>query len=103
MTKVLNTTFSLKSKVWLYTGEAAWHFVTLPRKESEYIQMAFEGVKRGWGSLRVRVKIREVEWVTSIFPDKKREGYLLPLKSDIRKKLNIHCGDTLELTLTILQ
>lgn len=103
MTKVLNTTFSLSSKVWLYTGEAAWHFVTLPKKESEYIQMAFEGVKRGWGSLRVRVKIREVEWETSIFPDKKRGGYLLPLKADIRKKLKIHCDEILKYTFTILQ
>ena len=32
--------YTIKSKVWLYSGQAAWHFIGIPKKESEEIKKA---------------------------------------------------------------
>ncbi len=85
--------FTIKTKIWLYPGNAAWHFVTIPQKESKAIQERFGAFHRGWGSLRVTVTIKNTSWKTSIFRDKKREGYLLPIKADVRRKEGIYARD----------
>lgn len=79
----------MRAKVWLYSGMAGWHFVTLPKKQSDLIKKRFALEKRGWGSLPVIVTIGDTRWKTSIFPDKKTSSYLLPLKADVRKKENV--------------
>ncbi len=86
--------YKMKAKVWLYTGVGAWHFVTLPVKQSKEIKSLYGGMKKGWGSIPVNVTIGTTTWKTSIFPDTKSNAYLLPLKADIRKKENILDGDT---------
>ncbi len=93
--------YKMRSKVWLYPGMAAWHFVTLPKKESEQIKKLFGDQKRGWGSLPVVVTIGSTSWKTSIFPDKKAGAYLLPIKSQIRKAEGIKAGNTIELVVEI--
>ncbi len=95
-------TFAFRTKVWLYPGEAAWHFITVPKKSSDVIRERFQEFKRGWGSLPVRVKISGSEWKTSIFPDKKRGAYLLPLKTSVRKNEGIRAGDVAKVSLHIL-
>ncbi len=91
----------MRAKVWLYHGMAGWHFVTLPKKQSEAIKKTFGAMKRGWGSLPVTVTMGETSWKTSIFPDKKAGAYLLPLKSDVRKKEKVVKGDTIAFLLEI--
>ena len=39
---------------------------------------------------------------TSIFPDKKRGGYLLPLKAAVRTKEKIELGNTVAVTIELL-
>jgi hypothetical protein len=77
--------FKLKADVWLYPGLVAWHFLTLPKKESDQIK-AMTGPRRGWGAVRVTVTIGKTTWQTSIFPDKKAGAYFLPLKAEVRKR-----------------
>lgn len=98
---MLNT-YNIQAKVWLYPGQAAWHFVTLPKDESGQIKELFGGLKKGFGSLPVKVTIGETAWKTSIFPDKKAGAYLLPLKADVRKREKIMEGDTLVLDIEVL-
>ena len=86
--------FTMRAKVWLYPGMAGWHFVTLPKKQSNLIKKSFGAMKRGWGSLPVSVTIGKTTWNTSIFPDAKAGAYLLPLKANVRKKEKISVGDT---------
>jgi hypothetical protein len=93
--------FKVKANVWRYDGPAAWYFVTLPQKESDAIKKYFSVLKRAWGSLPVKVKAGNTEWETSIFPDRKAGAYLLPIKSEIRKCINVSDGDMLELVLTV--
>ncbi len=95
-------TFSIQSKVWLYPGEAAWHFISVPKETSNILRERFEDIARGWGSLRVEATIGQTSWKTSIFPDKKAGMYMLPLKADVRKKEGISVGDTVQLTLEVL-
>lgn len=95
-------TYEMSAKVWLYPGYAAWHFITLPKKESAEIKSTFEAFKRGWGSLPINVTIGKTTWKTSIFPDKKADAYLLPLKAEIRKKEQIQEGDNIKFTIEIL-
>ncbi len=93
--------FDLKAEVWLYPGKAAWHFITIPENEGELINELFSNLKRGWGSLKVNVTIGATSWDTSIFPDKKSNSYLLPLKSEVRKKEKIEIGDVVNFILKI--
>lgn len=93
--------YKIDAKVWLYPGEAAWHFVTIPPDISDNIKSLFGDRARGWGSLPVEITIGSTIWKTSIFPDKKEGAYLLPLKAEVRKKENIHIGDSLNFLLEI--
>lgn len=86
--------YSMRAKVWLYPGMVGWHFLTLPKKQSEEIKKMFGIMAGGWGSLPVTVTIGKTSWKTSIFPDKKAGAYLLPLKLEVRKKEKITAGDT---------
>lgn len=95
-------TFTVKAKVWLYEGEAAWHFLSIPKDISETMRERFAGIARGWGSLRVEATIGKTSWKTSVFPDKKSGTYMLPVKADIRKKEGIKAGQTVKLTLEVL-
>lgn len=103
MSKVVPTgkTYSALVRVWLYPGKAAWHFVTIPEKTSAEISDRFDRFKRGWGSLPVTATVGSTSWKTSIFPDKKSGGYLLPVKASVRKKENISLGDTLSLVVKV--
>lgn len=85
--------YEVRAKLELYQGEkAAWHFATISKKTAAEIKFFTQasGVKRGWGSVRVRVTIGETTWHTSIFPSD--DIYLLPVKAEVRKKENLKAG-----------
>lgn len=96
------TEYKFSSKIWLYQGAAAWHFLTIPEKQSKEIKKTFEGKSRGWGSLPVEVTLGKTSWKTSIFPDKKSGTYLLPLKADIRRKEGVAHGDTVSFVIKVI-
>ncbi len=93
--------FNLKSKVWIWPGMAAWHMVTLPKTQSDRIKRLFGDQHRGWGSLPVVVTIGQTSWKTSIFFDKKRGAYVLPIKSEVRKKEKISNGQNVKFSIEI--
>lgn len=97
------STFTITEKVWLYPSEAAaWHFVSVPKDIAQAIKKEHGSLARGFGSLPVSVTIGESSWKTSIFPDKRSQSYLLPLKKSIRDKEDINDKDTITFVLTIL-
>lgn len=93
--------YDVKAKVWLYPGMAGWHFVTIPKDISEDIKRLFGDRKRGWGSLSVIATIGKTSWKTSIFPDKKSNVYLLPIKAEVRKKEGIAADNKITLLIEI--
>ena len=93
--------YKIKAKVWLYPGPAAWYFVTLPKKTSEEIDFFFAHIKGGWGSVKVNVTVGKTSWKTSIFPDKKQDSFILPLKKEVRTKESIKEGNKINISLEI--
>ncbi len=95
--------YKVQLEVWLYPSEAAaWHFVSVPKKESEEIKKNFGIPRRGWGAVPVSVTIGKTTWKTSIFPEKKSGEYILPLKADVRKKEGVRNGTRISFSLEIL-
>lgn len=93
--------FSFSASVVPYPGMAAWRFVTLPKCISDEINVRYKKQKKGWGSIPVLVTVGKTTWETSIFPDKKSQSYLLPMKAEVRKKEGVMDGDKIELSLCI--
>ncbi len=99
---MVSNKYKIKAKVWLYKRTTKWYLVSIPKKESEEIKERFEFLKRGWGSLKVAVSIGNTKWSTSIFPDKKLGVYVLPLKTEVRKKEKIKNNDIIIFSMEIL-
>lgn len=91
--------YKVKAKVWLYPGDAAWHFVGVDKKQSEDMKERYAQYKRGFGSIRVKVVLGKTSWKTSVFPDKRSGTYLLPLKAQVRHAEGVDAGDTITFTL----
>lgn len=94
--------FHLEGKVWVYPSQSAqWYFVSLAGEIALRMKEQYGALRRGWGSLPVRVTIGKTTWDTSIFPDKRIQGYLLPIKASVRAAQAIQVGDTLSFKLHV--
>jgi hypothetical protein len=74
------------AKVWKYQVASAWHFISLPQELSNEIREYFQWQEEGWGRLKVTAKIGACQWETAIWFDTKQKTYLLPLKSEVRRR-----------------
>lgn len=93
-------TYKISAKVWIYPGNAAWHFISLDKKTSTLINLEHKGPRAGWGSIPVSVSLGSSVWNTSIFWSK--EGmYLLPLKASVRKKEGVFVDDKIMLSFSL--
>ena len=90
-----------QTAVWLFPGDAGWHFASVPEDLSTEIKEAFGTMARGWGSLPVEATIGDTMWKTSIFWDKKLNAYLLPLKAEVRKRERFAAGETISVVLEL--
>ena len=93
--------FTFSGEVWIYSGEGAWYFVTMPNDLADEIQARTAGIRRGFGSLRVQVTIGESNWATSLFRESKSGSYILPLKKEIRSKEKITEGALVSVCFTL--
>lgn len=94
--------YRFDAELWRTDGEVAWHFVTLPAGVSDDIDERTAGNRRGFGSVRVEVRLGAITWATSVFPDTKREAYVLPVKADVRRRAGIEAGDPVTLELEVV-
>lgn len=90
-----------EAELWLYEGDAAWHFITLPPDISDEIE-ASTTQRRGFGSVRVRVTVGATTWSTSVFPDSKRGAYVLPVKAEVRRRESLSPGSVVAVGLDLL-
>ncbi|MEU4562349.1 DUF1905 domain-containing protein [Actinoplanes sp. NPDC023936] len=93
-----------EAKLWIWDARPGenWTFVSLPVEESDLIRDATEGVRRGFGSLRVRATVGGSTWTTSIFPGGGEGAYILPIKRQIRTAESIEAGDPAAVTVELL-
>lgn len=94
--------FTIKAKVWLWPGDAGWHFVTLDKKLSESIRKVYTK-----GFVKIQVKIGKSVWNTSLFPhivDKKSKKveYLICINKKILRAEDIYSGDEIKISIKIL-
>jgi hypothetical protein len=99
---VAATGYSFTAEVWEHDGSAAWHFVSLPEDVADEIDELFGHEAKGFGSLKVEVRIGVTTWSTSIFPDTKRGTYVLPVKKAVRTAEGLADGTRTEVHLTVL-
>ena len=99
----MKSCYRTRAKLWRYPGsKVTWHFITLPRKLAQEIRLVDAGpVRRGFGSLRVQATIGGSTWQTSIFPSKRDESYLLPVKAQVRKAERLIVGKMVTLSLEV--
>lgn len=98
----MDVSIHFSAKIWLYNGQAAWHFITVPSDISAQLTEQFAPYARGFRSLKAQATIGQVTWDTSFFPDTKHNGYLLPIKKSVRTKNGLHVGDICNVTLKII-
>lgn len=99
----MNLTYTLHEKMWLYSGESSWYFITIPVEYANEIKFLTGANKRGFGSVKVLASIGSTTWSTSIFPDSKSNSYLLPIKKDIRVLNNLQPGKKYEVEISIVE
>ena len=85
--------------VWFWRGPAPFHFVTVGPEESDQLAATSAVVSYGWGMIPVTARIGATEWATSLFP--KDGGYIVPLKTSVRRSLEIEPGDTVTISLAV--
>ena len=99
----LSYSFTTDLWVWLSPKKAtAWHFITVPQDDADHMRFFSAHLTRGFKSLRVRARIGDTEWKTSIFPSTERGSYILPVKKSVRQSENIGEGDPVKVFLKIL-
>lgn len=90
--------FTITGEVWLWkpvapSTAAGWHFVTIDGQTAAEIRFAALGQTGGFGSIKVEARIGSTCWTTSIFPQRKSGTFILPIKSEVRKREAIGTGD----------
>lgn len=98
----MRASFRFSAPVWLYEGPASWYFVSLPEDCADEIADLADGQTRGFGSVRVSVRVGETSWTTSVFPDKARNTYVLPIKKSVRTAENLADGTLAQIELGIV-
>jgi len=88
------------AELWC-VAEGTWRFVTLPEDMSDVVRFV-SGPPRGFGSVRVEVTIGATTWRTSVFPSAGGGPYVLPVKAAVRRAEDLEDGETVAVTLRIL-
>jgi hypothetical protein len=92
------------AEVWQWDSRKSdsWFFVSLPPDLADDIDAEHGHRAKGFGSLRVEVRIGTTTWQTSIFPDTKKATYVLPLKKAVRTNEGLKNGSKADVILTVL-
>ena len=99
------TTYDFTAPLWRWSDEGddagSWHFVTVPIEHSERIRDELVVPPRGFGSVRVAVRVGATAWETSVFPDSKSGCYVLPVRKAVRRAEDLEAGDPVPVSLTV--
>jgi hypothetical protein len=102
MLVVVVEVYAFRAKLWQHHGPGAWYFVSLPADVADDIRARFGAQASGFGSIKVEAAVRETHWTTSLFPDKSRRTYLLPIKKAVRVAENLETGDVTTVRLRLM-
>ena len=94
----MHATFTAELFEW---PEGSWFFVALPEEVSDEILDSVPGTN-GFGSVPVEATLEPTTWRTSLFPDKARGTFVLPVKKAVRSAAGVGDGDLVDVHLTVL-
>jgi Domain of unknown function (DUF1905) len=106
----VNETHNVTAKLWIWASDkaqASWHFLTIEGEVADAIHTLAlmrrleSGRRRGWGAMKVKARIGDTGWETSIFPDKGSGGWLLPVKAAVRNAEGLLAGENVVVTLLL--
>jgi len=97
----LSVTFSGELYLWQARTDS-WTFVDAPPDLSEEIRDSLPLPPRGFGSVRVEVTLGGTTWRTSLFPDKAKGAYVLPIKQAVLRAEQVEAGDPVTVTVDVL-
>lgn len=100
-------TFDAELYLWQPGGTAdgqagPWVFLNLPEGVADEIEDRAVP-RRGFGSVRVEVRIGGTTWRTSLFPSTAERTYVLPVKKAVRVAEALEVGDTATVSLHLLE
>ena len=93
--------FAFAAELWRWRPQESWHFVTVPEELADVIRLS-SGPPRAFGSVRVEATIGDTRWQTSVFPDRRRGTYLLPVKRSVRSAEDLDVDDVVQVSIRIL-
>lgn len=88
--------YPFTARLWQHGGADGWHFLTLPEDLAEEIREIASGHPRPFGTVATIVTIGSTTWSTSLFADRRRGSYVLPIKREVRRSAGLLCGDQVE-------
>jgi Domain of unknown function (DUF1905) len=91
--------FRFEAEVIDWRGPSPFFFAVIPEALTDEVRRITKLVSYGWGMTPVDVIVGGVEFQTSLFP--KDDGYLLPLKAEVRRKTNVTAGDVIAVEMAI--
>ena len=97
------STHTFTAHLWEMKSTGAWVFVTVSQDASDAIRAVPRPPRPGFGSIRVRARLGESRWATSIFPESKSGCYVLPVKKAVRQAEGVDVGDAIEVTIEIVE
>lgn len=74
----------------------------LPLDVADEIDQVSQGLRGGFGSVRVRVELGLSRWSTSVFKDASRASYLLLVSKRVRTAEDIGTGDEFTVQLELV-
>lgn len=86
--------------VWDARRTDTWTFVSLPEDAADDVLDVAGPHSRGFGSLRVEVRVGATTWRTSIFPSD--TTYVLPVKRAVRTAEGLEPGHPVRVHLRVL-
>ncbi|WLQ45038.1 DUF1905 domain-containing protein [Streptomyces laculatispora] len=82
-----------------WRGPSPFYFVAVPEEQAADIREVAALATYGWGVIPIEAHMGEIAFTTSLFP--KDGGYLLPLKSAVRKPQGLSAGDDVTVRVTV--
>jgi hypothetical protein len=95
----MSWTFDAQVFRWDAEGPSSWRFARVQDEVADDIRE--QAITGGFGSVRVVVTIGGTTWTTSVFPDKKSDSFLLPVKAAVRTAEGIDDGDVVTISLAL--
>lgn len=84
------------------TGPGTWVMLAVPFEQADAIDDVSQGSQHGFGSVRVEVSIGTTTWRTSLFPDSRRQSFIMGVKQSVRRAEGIDAGDVVDVEVTLV-